>query len=88
MSDFTFFLFFVYKQRTRVSPGRWSGGESNKEAVTAPWPGALQVQREGGSGQIGKVFGKDGATRPRDVSDEAGGQDPACSLLCPSFAPC
>ena len=48
----------------------------------------IDPQREGGSGQIGKVFGKDGATRPRDVSDEAGGQDPACSLLCPSFAPC
>ena len=34
-----------------------------------------------GSGQIGKVFRKGGATRLWDVSDEAGGRDPACSLL-------
>lgn len=75
-----------------MGPGRWSGGEGSLEAVTEHRAGALQVQREGRSGQIGKVFGKDGERSVPgclwDVSDEAGGQVPPCPLLCPSAAPC
>ena len=68
--------------REMVRRGEWQGGCD----CTLAW-GFVGPERRG-SGQIGKVFRKGGAMRLRDVSDEAGGRDPACSLLWPSLAPC